>query len=172
MIITGPEIIKRREKGDIYIDSFNSEKVNPNSYNLKLDNKLLSYCDNELDMKKDNKTYEIFIPEDGLVLVPGRLYLGKTLEYTKTFNLVPMLEGRSSLGRLGIFVHVTAGFGDVGFCGRWTLEISVVKPVRIYRWIECCQIYYHTIEGDIVNYSGKYQSSKDIKSSELYKEFM
>jgi deoxycytidine triphosphate deaminase len=58
---------------------------------------------------------------------------------------VPMLEGRSSTGRLGLFIHVTAGFGDIGFAGFWTLEIFCVQPVKIYPDVEICQIYYHDI---------------------------
>ena len=87
-------------------------------------------------------------------------------------NLVPMLEGRSSVGRLGLYIHVTAGFGDVGFAGYWTLEISCIQPVRIYAGTEICQIYYHTLEGDFIPYkSGKYQHNTDIQPSLLYRDF-
>ncbi len=86
-----------------------------------------------LDMAKANRVRRIAIPPEGLVLSPNQLYLGRTAERTETHNLVPMIEGRSSVGRLGLFVHVTAGFGDVGFCGYWTLEMFAVQPVRIYR---------------------------------------
>ena len=83
-----------------------------------------------------------------------------------------MLEGRSSVGRLGLFVHITAGFGDVGFEGYWTLEIFCVQPVKIYPGIEICQIYYHSLDGDYVNYvSNKYQKNKSIQASMMYKDF-
>jgi dCTP deaminase len=83
-----------------------------------------------------------------------------------------MLEGRSSIGRLGLFVHVTAGFGDVGFSGFWTLEIFCVQPIRIYAGVEICQIYYHSIEGEYELYkSGKYQNNTGIQPSLLYKDF-
>ena len=81
-------------------------------------------------MKLPNKTKKIIIPEEGLILEPGKLYLGRTVEYTKTDKFVPMLEGRSSIGRLGLFIHVTAGFGDIGFSGFWTLEIHCIQPVK------------------------------------------
>ena len=123
-------------------------------------------------MKQPNPTEKIIIDDNGYLLEPGRLYLGRTLEYTETYNLVPMLEGRSSIGRLGMFVHVTAGFGDVGFCGFWTLEISTIHPIRIYPGVGICQIFYHTIEGAIKEYdSGKYQKNKGIQPSLLYREF-
>ena len=120
-------------------------------------------------MKKPNKTKRLIIPEEGLVLEPGRLYLGRTLEYTKTDKYVPMLEGRSSIGRLGLFIHVTAGFGDVGFSGYWTLEIFCIQPIRVYPFVEICQIYYHTIEGDYDKYSSsKYNHKKESAQSHIW----
>ncbi|MDH5654872.1 MAG: dCTP deaminase [Spirochaetia bacterium] len=171
MILSGPEIQKRLG-GDIIIEPFNEGLINPNSYNLRLHNELIVYKEKTLDMKKPNDFEKITIPEDGMILSPGRLYLGRTLEHTETKNLVPMLEGRSSIGRLGLFVHITAGFGDVGFKGFWTLEISCIQPVRIYPGIEICQIFYHTIEGAIQEYhSNKYQNNTGIQTSMLYKDF-
>jgi dCTP deaminase len=171
MILSGIEIEKRIDK-DIIIEPFDIKQLNPNSYNLKLHDELLVYSENALDMKKPNSTSLIKIPQDGIILNPNILYLGRTMEYTKTDNLVPMLEGRSSIGRLGIFVHITAGFGDVGFCGYWTLEIFCVQPVKIYPFIEICQLYFHTIEGEFQQYSsGKYQNNKGIQASLMYKDF-
>ncbi len=171
MILTGKEII-RRLGGDIVITPFEKELVNPNSYNLRLHDELLVYENEVLDMRKENLTRMIKIPKEGLVLEPGKLYLGRTLEYTETQNLVPMLEGRSSIGRLGMSVHVTAGFGDVGFCGYWTLEIHALQPIKIYPQVQVCQIFYHTIEGEITAYeSDKYQKNKGIQPSLLYKDF-
>jgi dCTP deaminase len=172
MILSGKEIEKRLGK-TIFIDPYNPNQLNPNSYNLKLHNKLLVYDNDELDMKTENKAHEIIIPEEGLLLETNKLYLGRTLEFTRTEGLVPMLEGRSSVGRLGLFIHITAGFGDVGFSGFWTLEIFCVQPIRIYPGVEICQIYYHNIDGDFVNYkSGKYQNNEGIQPSLMYKDFL
>ena len=172
MILSGKEIEKKIGK-EIFIEPYNSNQLNPNSYNLTLHNELLTYSSPNLDMKKNHETETILIPEDGLLLKPGKLYLGRTKEHTKTNNLVPMLEGRSSIGRLGMFVHITAGVGDVGFEGFWTLEIFVVQPLKIYPNVEICQIYFHKIEGDFENYkSDKYQANKEIQPSYLYKDFM
>ena len=171
MMLSGKEIEKKLGS-EIIIEPFNKKQLNPNSYNLRLHNELLVYDEDILDMKKENKTKSITIPEEGLVLEPGKLYLGRTIEYTETKNYVPMLEGRSSIGRLGLFIHVTAGFGDVGFKGYWTLEIFCVQPIRIYPSVEVCQIYYHGIDGEYEEYtSGKYQSNKGIQPSLLYKDF-
>lgn len=171
MMLSGKEIEKKLGS-EIIIEPFNKKQLNPNSYNLRLHNELLVYDEDILDMKKENKTKSITIPEEGIVLEPGKLYLGRTIEYTETKNYVPMLEGRSSIGRLGLFIHVTAGFGDVGFKGYWTLEIFCVQPIRIYPSVEVCQIYYHGIDGEYEEYtSGKYQSNKGIQPSLLYKDF-
>lgn len=171
MILSGKEIQRHIGK-EIIIEPFDQSRVNPNSYNLTLHNELLVYENHELNMKKLNPTKRITIPEEGLVLEPNRLYLGRTNEFTKTEGLVPMLEGRSSTGRLGLFIHVTAGFGDVGFAGYWTLEIFCIQPIRIYPNAEICQIYYHSIEGDYEPYkSGKYQNNTDIQPSLMYKDF-
>lgn len=171
MILSGLEI-KKNLGHNIKIEPFNQSYLNPNSYNLRLYNELLVYEEEYLDMKNNNKTKKITIPEEGFILKPGKLYLGRTLEYTETNNYVPMLEGRSSVGRLGLYIHVTAGFGDVGFKGYWTLEIHCVEPIKIYPNVEICQIYYHTIEGKWLEYnSGKYQNNKGIQPSLLYKDF-
>ena len=172
MILSGKEIANRID-GDIIINPFDSKRLNPNSYNLSLADELIIYSDATLDMKKDNPYQHITIPAEGLLLETNRLYLGRTVEYTETNNLVPMLEGRSSIGRLGLFIHVTAGFGDVGFKGFWTLEIFCVQPVRIYAGVEICQIYYHTLEGEHENYSsGKYQNNQGIQTSLLFKDYV
>lgn len=171
MILSGLEIQSKLGK-EIHIEPFEEKLLNPNSYNLRLHNELLVYEEPILDMKQPNNTKSITIPEDGILLEPGKLYLGRTVEYTRTDKYVPMLEGRSSIGRLGMFVHVTAGFGDVGFCGYWTLEIHCVLPIRIYPFVEICQIYYHSIEGAYAPYtSGKYQNNTGIQPSMLYKDF-
>ncbi|NBC81852.1 MAG: dCTP deaminase [Bacteroidetes bacterium] len=171
MILSGLEIEKQLGKG-IVIEPFKKEQLNPNSYNLCLHNELVVYDKAVLDMKKPNPYHTLHIPNEGRLLNPGKLYLGRTAEYTETSSFVPMLEGRSSIGRLGLFVHVTAGFGDNGFKGYWTLEMFCVQPVKIYPFVPVCQIYYHTIKGEYSPYdNGKYQNNKGIQTSFLYQDF-
>ena len=173
MILTGSEIERLIENGELVISPFNKSQLNPNSYNLKLGNKLIEYSSTFLDMKRKPNTTEIEIPEYGYKLLPGHLYLGYTEEYTETKNLVPRIEGRSSIGRLGISIHCSNGFGDIGFKGQWTLCMTASIPVIIYPGIEICQIYYSTICGDIGKYydSEKYQNSEGINPSKLYMDF-
>ena len=170
MVLSGHEI--RRQLGkNIVIDPFEESNLNPNSYNLRLHDELMVYEELVLDMRRANRVRRMGIPAEGLVLRPNQLYLGRTVERTETRNLVPMIEGRSSIGRLGLFVHVTAGFGDVGFCGYWTLEMFAVQPVRIYAGVAICQIFYHDIRGSFTEYqSDKYQHNHDIQPSLLFKE--
>lgn len=170
MILTGNQI--RAELGrNIIIDPFDETLLNPNSYNLRLHDELLVYEEVVLDMKKPARFRRLTIPPQGIILNPQQLYLARTIERTETHNLVPMLEGRSSIGRLGLFVHITAGFGDIGFKGYWTLEMFAVQPIRIYAGVEICQIFYHDVRGEITEYDGgKYQNNKDIQTSLLYKE--
>ena len=170
MILSGHEIQAQLGR-NIVIDPFDPARLNPNSYNLTLHDELIVYEEVVLDMGKPNRHRRMKIPAGGLVLSPNQLYLGRTAERTETYNLVPMIEGRSSIGRLGLFVHVTAGFGDVGFCGYWTLEMFAVQPVRIYAGVAICQIIYHDLRGSFTAYqSNKYQHNTDIQPSMLFKE--
>lgn len=171
-VLVDSDFKKFIKKGWIEISDFSEERLNPNSYNLRLGNKLLVYTDDILDMKSENKTKEIIIPEEGIVLYPGKLYLGETMETTYGGDFIPLLEGRSSTGRLGINIHATAGWGDIGFRGKWTLEISVLQPVRIYPGCEICQYVLETAEGQVEHtYHGKYQNQDGVIASRMNRDF-
>ena len=170
-MLTGAEIIRQHNEGIIQISDFDESRVNPNSYNLRLSNELLIYKNDVIDTKKDNETEKIIIPESGYVLQPHVLYLGSTIERTYAGNLIPCISGRSSVARCGIEIHRTAGFGDVGFDGTWTLEITVVHPVRIYPGQELCQIYFEYPDGETsIHYKGKYQNQSGPVASRFYKD--
>jgi len=93
-------------------------------------------------------------PQLGWVLNPGVGYLMHTAERVSTDKYVPVLDGKSSIGRLFVQVHVTAGFGDPGFSGQFTLEVTSKFPVRIYPGMRFCQIRFHAMEGEAVLYQG------------------
>ncbi len=160
MILTDKKILEAIETKEIVIEPFNRAKLGTNSYDVHLSKFLAVYENRELDAKVHNTIKEIVIPEEGFVIQPGTLYLGVTEEYTETHNSVPFLEGKSSIGRLGIDIHATAGKGDVGFCNTWTLEISCVQPVRIYAGMPIGQLIYFKVEGDIENYYNKKANAK------------
>ena len=189
MILTGPEILEQRQAGRLSIEPFNLEQLNPNSYNLRLGSQLAVYVSSfgesnlaewvahetslpvaQLDCRADNKVWRFDIPERGYLLHPGKLYLGSTIERTTSDVFVPMLNGRSSLARLGISIHQTGGFGDVGFKGTWTLELTCVEPVRIYAGIEVCQIQFWECKGDVQLYDGKYSNRDRPVPCKLYEE--
>lgn len=142
MILTDTDIKSAIRSRQILISDFDEQRLGPNSYDLTLGEDIAWYEDAELDCKKKHDLIYSKIGEQGTLLVPGQLYLGVTREKTTTPHHVPMVEGKSSVGRLGITVHVTAGFGDIGFEGHWTLEITVVKPVRIYAGMPVAQVYF------------------------------
>jgi dCTP deaminase len=160
MILSDQRILEEIEKGTIVIEPYNREYLGTNSYDVHLSKYLAVYEDETLDAKKHNTIREIIIPEEGFVLQPDMLYLGVTEEYTETHAHVPFLEGKSSTGRLGIDIHATAGKGDVGFCNTWTLEISVVHPVRVYAGMPIGQLIYFPVEGEILSSYNKKPSAK------------
>jgi dCTP deaminase len=188
MILTDKGILEQIRKGKIVISPYRRECLGTNSYDIHLSKymevygkfnesitdyilsnnsdsyfikKVQDYLSCEpLDAKKENSVTEFEIPKSGILLVPGVLYLGSTLEYTETHAHVPFLEGKSSMGRLGIDIHATAGKGDVGFCNHWTLEISCIQPVRIYAGMPVGQMIYFETGGDIENYYHKKSDAK------------
>jgi dCTP deaminase len=160
MILSDVEIKKCIERKEIVIEPYDPACLGTNSYDVHIGKYLAVYTDEILDAKKHNKIKEIIIPEEGFVIQPGTLYLGVTEEYTETHTTVPFLEGKSSVGRLGIDIHATAGKGDVGFCNTWTLEISCVHPVRIYAGMPVGQLIYFKVDGEIENYYNKKKNAK------------
>ena len=160
MILTDKEILKLIETKDIVIEPYDRVCLGTNSYDVHLGKTLATYKNRVLDAKKHNEIEYFEIGEDGFELQPGVLYLGVTQEYTETHTTVPFLEGKSSIGRLGIDIHATAGKGDIGFCNTWTLEISCVQPVRVYAGMPVGQLIYFDVRGDVENYYNKKQNAK------------
>ncbi len=157
----------RGKQPNIVINPFDPDCMGPNSYDIHLADKLLVYTRTVLDARETNPTREIIIPESGFAMQPGILYLGSTIEYTETRNLIPAIDGRSSVGRLGIEIHRTAGFGDVGFYGTWTLEITVVQPTIVYPGMRIGQLYYENVEGKFENYKGHYMGQRGAVASRM-----
>lgn len=156
MILSDKRILQEMEKGTIRISPYQPDCLGSNSYDVHLSKWLATYDDEVLDARKHNTITHFEIPEEGIVLEPHKFYLGVTAEYTETHAHVPFLEGKSSTGRLGIDIHATAGKGDVGFCGNWTLEISVKQPVRVYPGMPIGQLIYFPVDGEVnVKYNKK-----------------
>lgn len=177
MILSDSKILEEIQNGNIVISPFDRSQLGSNSYDVRLGKWLRVYDRREMefdfdtmggelvrhiDAKKDNPTIDIEIPETGFILMPNQLYLGSTVEYTETHNLVPFLDGKSSTGRLGMSIHATAGKGDAGFCGHWTLEIRVEIPVKIYPNMPIGQLIYFPVLGEVIN---PYNKKPDAKYS-------
>ena len=160
MILTGPEIIRQIEKGKIEIDPFVSEHVGANSVDLRLGPEIVTYdlSQGPLDTREEPITRETTIPPQGYLMYPGNLYLARTVEVIHSKWFVPLVEGRSSIGRLGVQVHMTAGFGDLGFRGTITLEMSVLHPTVIYAGDRICQVFFEAVQGERRFYQGRYQN--------------
>lgn len=176
-MLTGPEIIKQIAFGNIEIDPLDYRRVGANSVDLTLGDTLLVYEPDSvgevaLDMAKPPKTEEIKIPKEGFWLCPGKLYLGVTRERAGSKKYATQIAGRSSTGRLGLWVHVTAGFGDVGFVGHWTLELTTVHMLKVYPGAAICQIAFQQTVGARQAYSGRYDQSAPMPvASRLWKDF-
>ena len=164
MILTDKEILENISKGAIKIAPFSRECLGSNSYDVHLGKTLAVYTDSVLDARHHNRVESFEIPVEGYVLTPDNFYLGVTLEYTETLAHVPFLEGKSSVGRLGIDIHATAGKGDIGFCNYWTLEISVKKPVRVYAGMPIGQLIYFDVKGEVLT---PYSSKSSAKYNEV-----
>lgn len=156
MILTGTAIEAAVKKGDIVIEPFNRIQLGPNSYDFRLGNKCKSYRNYELDSAKDNPTEEIEFTDTGLLLDPRKLYLFNTAETMGSIRYVPIIRGRSSVGRLGIFIDITADLIDIGSINQWTLQLHAVMPVRVYPDMLIGQVTFWCVEGEIELYAGKY----------------
>ena len=162
-MLTAHEILRQRRKGNLDIEPFDINCLNPNSYNVHLSNKLKVYNNNAvLDLKSTNPDFKtITIPKEGLILLPGTLYIGSTTEVVSSNKFISNIDGRSSVARLGMQVHLTAGFGDIGFKGNYTFEIVVTQPLSVYPDFQIAQVYFEKPHGKInFLYKGRYQGQK------------
>jgi dCTP deaminase len=171
MILTGPEIIKQVKNGRIQIEPFNINQVNPNSYNFRLGKTIKYYVNDVLDPKIKQEVREVEVSSDGYVLNPGRIYLGHTFEIMGSDYYVPIVKGRSSSARLGLFIHITADLIDIGSHNQWTLQLYAVQPIKVYPNMLIGQVTFWKVLGEIEVYTGKYQGSMGPYESQIYKDF-
>jgi dCTP deaminase len=172
MILTFREILNNIKNGNIHIDPFDESMLNPNSYDYRIDYKLLELADLPVDPKKKTSYNEIDFTDDGYVLSPNKTYLANTYEEIGSDMFVPSLIGKTSLGRLGLFLQITADLGNLGAKHKWTLELKAVQPIRIYPMMRIGQVTFWSTSGEIdMKYEGEYSKFSVAKSSEIYKEF-
>lgn len=177
-ILSGNAIAECVRTGEIEIDPYDPNLLNPASVDLRLGTGVAAYAEaplRSMDVKQPRAVDRMEIRVGGLTLLPGHLYLMHTVERVHTKTLVPVLDGKSSIGRLGIFTHVTAGYGDPGFDGQYTLEVITTYPVRIYAGMRFCQMRFHKLDGEPMDYRarGSYtgEASKGAVPSQCWKQF-
>lgn len=171
MILTGSEIKRQVKKGRIHIFPFYEDNLNPNSYNFRLGDKLKIYTEKILDPKKQNKYKEVRVPESGLILLPNQLYLGHTIEEMGSDYFAPIMQARSSVGRLGLYIYLNSGLGDIGFKKQWTLELHVIHPLRVYPGMKVGQMLFWRPMGKIILYKGKYKDASGPQESKIWMDF-
>lgn len=170
MILTGSKIQQAIQEGDIVFDPFDPKHINPNSINFHLGSSVLMYTDKVLDPRMENPTEEIVIPAEGLRLKPTRLYLGHIQERIGSEKYVPIIKGRSSVGRLGLFINITADLVDLGAIGQWTMMLHAVQPLIIYPGMSIGQMTFWTTQGRTMLYDGKYQGATGPRASESFRD--
>lgn len=177
MILSDKTIVQEIAAGNIIIDPLNPAHINPNSVDLTLAPQFKVYTERVLDPRKQNKFIEMTIPEQGYVLEPGEVYLYACNERIGVKNNIRgKVEGKSSLGRLGLFVHVTAGFIDTGFEGSLVLELVATRRVLVYPNMKICQIEFARVEGEILEtydqkVGSKYMNQTGVQESLMHKNF-
>jgi deoxycytidine triphosphate deaminase len=171
MILTGKEIGQEVKEGRIHIVPFLAENLNPNSYNFRLGDTLKIYQEKVLDPKKENKYEIIKIPKEGLLLEPNQLYLGHTIEEMGSDYYAPTMQARSSVGRLGLYIYLNSGLGDIGFKKQWTLELHVIHPLMVYPGMKVGQMLFWKPQGEIDLYCGKYKDSVGPQTSQIWRDF-
>ncbi|MDP3881893.1 MAG: dCTP deaminase [Nanoarchaeota archaeon] len=171
MILTGSEIEKQVKLNRIHINPFIPENLNPNSYNFRLGKTFKIYKNKVLDSAKENFYKEITIPETGFILEPHQLYLGHTIEEMGSDHYVPIMQARSSIGRLGLYIYLNSGLGDLGFKKQWTLELHSIHKLKVYPGMKIGQMLFWEPRGKIILYQGKYKDSRGPEVSQIWKDF-
>ena len=171
MILSGEAIKTAVLQGDILIDPFNVDQIGPNSYDFRLGDRCKVYKHRVLDASKRNDVIEFEIPTRGMQLSPGTLYLVNVYEKMGSNKYVPIIRGRSSTGRLGLFIDITADLIDLGSINQWTLQLSPVLPVFVYPKMLIGQVTFWTIRGSPILYAGKYDNSESPMESLSYLDF-
>jgi len=185
MILSDRDILERIKKGDLVVSPFEKKNVQPSTIDVRLSPIVRVFNNFEIgviDLKeREDISHEVRISDRGLIVHPNEFLLGSTIEeFTIPFDLAGKIEGRSSIGRLGLIVHATAGYIDPGFHGQITFEISNISktPIRIYPQAKIAQICFFQMSSKVVNSYGskklgsKYQNQKGPTASRAWKDFV
>ncbi|MFD8498265.1 deoxycytidine triphosphate deaminase [Amycolatopsis sp. NPDC059657] len=170
MILTGSDIDREVLAGRIHIDDYDRERLEPNSYGFRLAADLLWYEDEIVDCFEAPVAHREAIGTEGVVLLPDRLYLGATMEAMGSSHYAATLYASRSVSTLGIWIQYSAPLGHSGAVFPWTLEIKVAAPVRVYPGMIVGKLAFWSMQGEAVNYAGKYTGSRTTVVSRLSTE--
>lgn len=184
MILSDKDILDYLEKGKIKIEPFDKSCLQPSTVDLHLADEVRVFDNWEVGVidvyKKQDVSRLVKIKKEGFILHPGEFILGSTKEKITLGNEVAgKLEGRSSLGRLGLVIHATAGYVDPGFSGWLTFEISNISrlPIKIYPNLRIAQICFFKMSSPVLYPYGskklgsKYQGQKGPTASRVWLDF-
>jgi len=168
MLLTGPEIVRRRQVGDLVIEPFDPRQVEQNSYGFRLGPRLLEWHAASFDAAEPPApAVASTIPLDGVLLQPNRLYLGETAEVIGSNRYACELYGNLSIAALGVWIQVSAPLGHTGAIVRWTLEIRVSQPIRLRAGMLIGKLAFWDVHGDVLPYHGRYLDSVAVTPSRL-----
>ncbi len=171
MILTGEKIKQEVQEGNISINPFDESMINPNSYNYRLGYDLYQIDNSILDPFSKSKYKKIVLTEEGFTLQPNQLYLSSTFEEIGSDVYAITLIGRSSVGRLGLFLQISAPLGHVGTNHCWTLELKVVQPLVIYPKMKIGQVSFWKVDGEKnSSYSSSYWNISKPEISKIFEE--
>lgn len=168
MILTGNEIKERINNNDIFISNFNEKYLDTNSYDLCLGDELTFYEEEILDIYSENKIKTIKIPKEGFLLEQNSFVLGCSDSIIGSNKFVPIIHGKSTTARAGLFVHITADLIDIGFQGKVTFQLHNLLPIKLYPGMRIAQVSFWVPKGEITLYNGKYQGAESPLSSKSY----
>lgn len=172
-MLSGPEIERLVNAKQITIEPFTPAKIQPNSYDLTLGGTMARCVPNRpgydlIDLADQGRVvFDVPIIGGAFHLDPHKVYLAHTNEVVGSDYYAPMLHGRSSVARHGVAVHITAGFGDVGWYGQFVLEVINHNPYPVLLPIgaRICQISWEPVTGELLPYASTYQDQRGIRPS-------
>jgi dCTP deaminase len=185
VVLSDQTIRRLLGEGRIEVDPYDPSLLQPSSVDVRVDRYFRVFRNSRypyIDVKQEQEelTELVEIDSEPFILHPGEFVLGQTLEWTELpNNLVARLEGKSSLGRLGLLIHSTAGYVDPGWKGNLTLELSNVAnlPIALYHGMKIGQISYFKMSSEVERPYGsaelgsKYQGQSEPTASAFHRDF-
>lgn len=171
MILTGNAITLEYKQGKIDLQPYNSQRISTNAFDLTLGNRFIQYTCDVIDPMKPNAYREIVVGPEGILMEKNAFLLGHSVEVVGTDFFVGKVHAKSSIARLGLFVHATADLVHIGSHGNLCFSLISTLPVRLYPGMPIGQMTFWRPEGEITLYKGKYQGSCGPGASQAFRDF-